>query len=53
MIPIRLGISGHHQTPAVGGGQVDIHPLDRGELLEHLARGQPWRMALGQVLEVT
>lgn len=38
---LGLGVAGHDDLAAVGGGQVDVEHLHGGELFEHGARGQP------------
>ena len=41
-----LGVAGEHQLAAIGGWQVHVDHLYRGELLEHAARRQPGRQSM-------
>ena len=41
-----LGVAGKQQLAAIGGWQMQVDHLYRGELLEHAARGQPRRQGV-------
>ena len=51
MVRSGLGVARQHQVPPVGGRQVDIHHLQRRELLQHGAGRQSRRARSGEVLQ--
>jgi len=46
-----LGVTNEQQFPPVGGRQMNVDHLDRGELLESAARGQSWCQCMQATLQ--
>ena len=51
VVVVRLRVARQDEFASVRCGQVDVHHLEGGELLDHRARSQAGRMGSGHVLE--